>query len=179
MKCGAKIPKPIHKRWYVWVISIFILAGIGGAFNSTEPEVVGTNADTNTEQPTTQEFKVGDVIKTGNFNIVVNSVNFSQGDTFMTPDAGNQYCLIDITLENISNDTQTVSSMIMFEARDGEGREMPMSLWSGGKSLIGGTLFAGKKMSGAYAVETPKDVAGLELLFNDSVFGDPISIKLQ
>ena len=123
--CGAKNSKPFYKKIWFWIVAIIIVAGIGGA-GSNEPKVVSEGDGSTTETSQIQQnnsskvktFKIGDVIELDDFRVTVNGIRTSNGSQFIKPSEGNEYLYIDATVENISNEQQVVSSMIMFKVVD-------------------------------------------------------------
>lgn len=185
--CGAKNSKPFYKKAWFWVLAIIIVAGIGGA-GTSEPEVVSKGEGATTETPTTQEeetnttvetFKIGDTVELDDFRITVNGVRTSEGGQFMKPKEGNEYFYVDATVENISSEEKSVSSMLMFKVVDQDGRSMDMAIVEDANGQLDGKVGAGRKISGEYIVEVPTGTTGLELQFDSSLVGKQIVVKLN
>lgn len=185
--CGAKNSKPFYKKAWFWVLAIIIVAGIGGA-GTSEPEVVSKGEGATTETPTTQEeetnttvetFKIGDTVELDDFRITVNGVRTSEGGQFMKPKEGNEYFYVDATVENISSEEKSVSSMLMFKVVDQDGRSMDMAIVEDANGQLDGKVGAGRKISGEYIVEVPTETTGLELQFDSSLVGKQIVVKLN
>lgn len=105
--------------------------------------------------------------------VKVNKVYVVKGDEYTKPADGKEFLGIDCTIENISDVEQAVSSIMMFKVVDQDGRAQEMSLMGtmaakGGQ--LDGTIGAGRKMTGVYAVEVAKGTKGLELEFDSSLF---------
>lgn len=184
--CGAKNSKPFYKKAWFWVLAIIIVAGIGGA-GTSEPKVVSKGEGATTETPTTQEetnttvetFKIGDTVELDDFRITVNGVRTSEGGQFMKPKEGNEYFYVDATVENISSEEKSVSSMLMFKVVDQDGRSMDMAIVEDANGQLDGKVGAGRKISGEYIVEVPTGTTGLELQFDSSLVGKQIVVKLN
>lgn len=184
--CGAKNSKPFYKKIWFWIVAIIIVAGIGGA-GSNEPKVVSEGDGSTTETSQIQQnnsskvktFKIGDVIELDDFRVTVNGIRTSNGSQFIKPSEGNEYLYIDATVENISNEQQVVSSMIMFKVVDQDGRAMNQSIVDDANGQLDGTIGAGRKISGEYVVEVPTGATGLELQFDSSLIGNQIIVTLN
>ena len=184
--CGAKVSKPFYKKIWFWIVAVIIVAGIGGA-GSDEPKVVSEGDGSTTETSQIQEnnpskvktFKIGDVVELDDFRITVNGIRTSNGSQFIKPSEGNEYLYIDATVENISNEEQVVSSVIMFKVVDQDGRAMNQSIVDDANGQLDGTIGSGRKISGEYVVEVPTGATGLELQFDSSLIGNQIVVALN
>ncbi|GAG64650.1 unnamed protein product, partial [marine sediment metagenome] len=114
------------------------------------------------ETPKTEIFEIGDTIKMGNLQFKVNSVRTSEGDEFFKPDEGNVYLFVDITIENISNEEENISSLLMFKIVDKDGRSYNIALLGEAKGSVDGSLGAGRKMTGELSYEVLKDINEFE-----------------
>lgn len=184
--CGAKNSKPFYKKIWFWIVAVIIAAGIGGA-GSDEPKVVSEGDESTIETSQIQQnntskvktFKIGDVIELNDFRITVNGIRTSNGSQFIKPSEGNEYLYVDATVENISNEEQTVSSVMMFKVVDQDGRAMNQSIVDDANGQLDGTVGAGRKISGEYVVEVPTGATGLELQFDSSLIGNQIIVALN
>lgn len=184
--CGAKNSKPFYKKIWFWIVAVIIAAGIGGA-GSDEPKVVSEGDESTIETSQIQQnntskvktFKIGDVIELNDFRITVNGIRTSNGSQFIKPSEGNEYLYVDATVENISNEEQTVSSVMMFKVVDQDGRTMNQSIVDDANGQLDGTVGAGRKISGEYVVEVPTGATGLELQFDSSLIGNQIIVALN
>lgn len=184
--CGAKNSKPFYKKIWFWIVAVIIVAGIGGA-GSDEPKVVSEGDESTIETSQIQQnntskvktFKIGDVIELNDFRITVNGIRTSNGSQFIKPSEGNEYLYVDATVENISNEEQTVSSVMMFKVVDQDGRAMNQSIVDDANGQLDGTVGAGRKISGEYVVEVPTGATGLELQFDSSLIGNQIIVALN
>ena len=128
------------------------------------------------ETPKTEIFEIGDTIKMGSLQFKVNSVRTSEGDEFSKPDEGNVYLCVDITIENISNEEETISSLLMFKIVDKDGRSYDMAIFADAEGSVDGSLGVGRKMTGELSFEVPKDINEFELEINPEIFGTGIAI---
>lgn len=89
----------------------------------------------------------------------------SHGEGFFTPESGNVFFGVKFTIENISDEEQTVSSLLLFEGYvDDVKCDYSLSAacaFSDG--TIDGTIAPGKKLIGWYALEVPENYQTIEL----------------
>ncbi|MGL4335937.1 MAG: DUF4352 domain-containing protein [Turicibacter sp.] len=184
----AQYKKAWYKKWWIWVIAVVFVASMVGGSSDEEPKLVESNGSVNdkTEQvsgeeaPKTMVFKIGDTIEIKNFKVTVNSVRTSLGKQFMEPEAGNEFFLVDVTVENISTEEQVVSSMMMFNIVDQDGRQMDQAIFADMNGQLDGSISPGRKMTGEYAVEVVAGTTGLELEFNGSFLtGQQVIVELN
>lgn len=180
-KCGAKNSKPFYKKIWFWVLVVIIIAAIGGA-GSNKPKLVSEDKPivTKEEKSSKEEvFNIGDTIELDKFKITVNEVKTTNGSDFIKPQEGNEFLYVDATVENISDKEQTVSSVLMFKVVDKDGRAMKQTIVENANGQLDGTIGPGRKMTGEYVVEVPKDATGLELQFDSSLAGNQVVVKLK
>lgn len=180
-KCGAKNSKPFYKKIWFWVLVVIIIAAIGGS-GSNKPKLVSEDKSvvTKEEKSSKEEvFNIGDTIELGKFKITVNEVKTTNGSDFIKPQEGNEFLYVDATVENISDKEQTVSSVLMFKVVDKDGRAMKQTIVENANGQLDGTIGPGRKMTGEYVVEVPKDATGLELQFDSSLAGNQVVVKLK
>lgn len=180
-KCGAKNSKPFYKKIWFWVLVVIIIAAIGGS-GSNKPKLVSEDKPivTKEEKSSKEEvFNIGDTIELDKFKITVNEVKTTNGSDFIKPQEGNEFLYVDATVENISDKEQTVSSVLMFKVVDKDGRAMKQTIVENANGQLDGTIGPGRKMTGEYVVEVPKDATGLELQFDSSLAGNQVVVKLK
>ena len=89
----------------------------------------------------------------------------SNGDAFFTPESGNIFVGINFTVENISDEEQSVSTILLFEgyADDVKCDYSFSASCAFSDGSLDGTIAPGKKLVGWYALEVPKDWSNIEL----------------
>lgn len=190
MEMKSKKKKSLLKRWWFWVSVIIVIVGIAGYNGSKdEPKKVGetkpaaSSASSSTSTPKAKIFKVGDIVELKDLKVTVNKVYEVVGDQYTKPKNGNEFLAIDCTVENISKENQTVSSIMMFKVVDKDGRACEYSITGVTAAKAGqldGDVGAGRKLTGVYVVEVPKAQKGLELEFNNSFLaGSQIIVQLN
>ncbi|MDB8789329.1 DUF4352 domain-containing protein [Romboutsia sp. 1001216sp1] len=180
-KCGAKNSKPFYKKIWFWVLVVIIIAAIGGS-GSNKPKLVSEDKPIVTKEEKsnkTEVFNIGDTIELDKFKITVNEIKTTNGSDFIKPQEGNEFLYVDATVENISDKEQTVSSVLMFKVVDKDGRAMKQTIVENANGQLDGTIGPGRKMTGEYVVEVPKDATGLELQFDSSLAGNQVVVKLK
>ena len=95
------------------------------------------------------------------------------GTQFLAPDEGNVFVGIKFTIENISDEEQSISSLLLFEPYcDDVEVDYSISAASNFDGNLDGTIAAGKKMIGYYALEVPKEWNTIELEIKSSWLSD-------
>ncbi len=127
-----------------------------------------------TEAPTTPtRYIVGDIVKVGDIQLVINEVKEIPATQFFKPAEGNKFIIIDITMENIGSSDHAASSIIEFTLKDDTGQEYSESFTaeaaSGGKSP-NGTIVPGDKLRGQIGYEIPITAKGFVLTYSNGFF---------
>lgn len=175
--------KPIHKKWWFWVLIVILLGIIGAQLGGKEEKTVSgpssstagakTATDGSSPSPETSKepdeiaiTKPGETITTKNFKLTVEALNKLSGSDFVKPTDGNEFVQVVVLIENISKKDYMVSSALMFDAYqdDLSINQDFMALTLDNKlSTLDGELAAGKKLRGQLAYEVPKDWKQLEI----------------
>lgn len=87
------------------------------------------------------------------------------GDDFFTPEPGNVFVGVKFTVENISEERQSISSFLLFDAYvdDVKCSDSFNADCAFDSNTLDGEIAPGKKLVGWYAVEVPSDWNCLEL----------------
>ncbi len=150
------------------ILALIVLGVIGTTISGGEnqPAKGGQSKSTSTAKT----FKIGDVIQLKNSKFEVNKIRTGNGISGMEPPTGKEYFYVDCTIQNISTEEQTVSSILMFKVQDSDGRSYDLATPGDQNGHLDGKIGVGKKISGEYVVEAPKSKTGLQLVFDSSVF---------
>jgi hypothetical protein len=152
--------------------AVFLLCGVCGIMaviaSSSHPtsntstgltpaEVPTVTAPQATAPTTQQHFKVGDQVTVGTiWKVVVNGVKTDDGGQFSSLKAGDTYVLVDVSLTNLSNQEQNVSSILNFTFKDSTGQKYDESIdINAGASTPDGKVAAGDTLRGTIAYEVP------------------------
>lgn len=99
----------------------------------------------------------------------------SSGTTYFSPEEGNVFVGIKFTVENVSDEEQSVSSILLFEAY-ADDVKCDYSVSAAcvfDEGTLDGAVAPGKKLVGWYSLEVPADWSAIEV----SVKGDWLSNK--
>lgn len=120
-----------------------------------------------------QRYAVGDIVKVGDIQIVINEVKEISGTDFFMPNEGNRFIIIDVTMENLGTEDHAASSLMEYTLKDDTGQEYSESVSaevaSGGKSP-GGTILPGDKLRGQIGYEIPISATGFVLTYTNGFF---------
>lgn len=145
------------------------------ACGSTSSANAGTTGSptSGATQTAPSHFKVSDVVMVGaTWKAVVNSVTTNTGENYNTPTKG-IYVIVDITLTNISNKEQNISSFINFKMKGSDGTAYNEAFTSG---LTGvspapdGKVETGGLSKGDFVYDIPVAVKSLVFSFSPDAF---------
>jgi len=143
---------------------------LSGCSAETTTPKKSTNSGDGAEKQV-EKFKVGERVEMGELVITVNNIKDSVGGEFLKPAEGNIYKIADCTIENLSDKSESLSSMLMFKMADSEGYNYTITITEDSKTGLDGELGPGRKMRGEVAFEVPSTAAGLELIFEPNFLG--------
>jgi len=131
-----------------------------------------TNPDTLRSSRTGAELQVGETFSSGDLEFVVNGVSMDGGSGFFTPDEGNTFLLIDVSVINNGSESASISSMMMFTLRDSHGFSYSISISAvaAGRGGLDGDVMAGSTLRGELGFEVPDGMTGLELFVSPDIF---------
>ncbi|SQI03876.1 DUF4352 domain-containing protein [Clostridium perfringens] len=169
------------KKGLVVLLSAIVISSAFIGCGSDAPKKIEDQKQEQQEQQSKVEtFKVGDTIQTKDFKITINSVEKENGGEFVKPKDGNEFLKLDITIENISKEAQSISSVIMFKVVDKDGRAYNQAFTENQNGQLDGEVGPGRKMTGEYVVEVPKGATGLQLEFDSSLLtGGQVIVDLN
>lgn len=118
------------------------------------------------------DFTLGETAVFKNLKFTATEIKESKGDSFLKADAGKIYVGVKFEIENISDESQSVSSMLSFTAyADDVKCSYSISAQSAFKDgTIDGDIAPGKKLVGWYGVEVPESWAKVEIEVSSDVF---------
>ena len=148
----------MKKRLTILLGFAIILCALIACGESNNTGTLANNASQAQSTPAAaSHFKVGDVVKVGDtWQVTVNSVKTSQGDGFSTPDAGDIYVIVDVTVKNISSQQQAISSLLNFTYKAADGTQGKTAILTTGVSPApDGNVAAGDLVKGDLAYEVP------------------------
>lgn len=158
----------IKKRLTLFLGTLVILGALLACGGSDTNTGTAANSDTqtkNTPAPAQQHFKIGQTVKIGStFQQTINSAKVSDGDDMNHPKAGTHYLLVDVSITNVSQKEQEISSMAMWDLRDSTGQQYTESITSFTKPPDG-KLEPGSPLRGVIAYEVPTGMHAFTLAF--------------
>ena len=116
-----------------------------------------------------ERFSVGDTATFSNLKITAEEIilNDTWKDdewSFFEPSEGKMFVAVKFTIENISNDHQNISSILLFDAyADGVKLEYSFGAAHGLEGTLDGEIAAGRRMVGYYGAEISENTKELEL----------------
>ncbi|HUV46819.1 MAG TPA: DUF4352 domain-containing protein [Candidatus Bathyarchaeia archaeon] len=114
-------------------------------------------------------FKIGEEIDAGDYFITVKGARKSSGT--IVPKAGNTYLLVDVLVENKTDEEKAVSSMLSSSVKDEEGVKYTITIGADNKGSLDGKLLPNDKLRGEVTFEVPKEATGFKYYFETGVFG--------
>lgn len=172
-----KSKKPIFKKWWFWVIIVFIIIGVSSSQSANKNATkVGENGSTSQNSEQTK-FKVGDVIAFDGKQITVTSVdrNYSTGNDYIKPSDGKEFIKVNVIIENKSDDKVSYN-VFDWKVQDSNGAIESQTgnaiMANPSDNLGSGDLAKGGKKSGSIVFEVPSGDAGLILHYQPSFWSD-------
>ncbi|MBX0285862.1 DUF4352 domain-containing protein [Haloarcula salinisoli] len=115
-------------------------------------------------------YDLGDTVAYEDTELTVNSVWTSMGSDYFTPDAGNEFVVIDITVANTGSEELTVSTLLQLSLKSEAGRSYDTSFV--GSSVLdrefsqGTPIQPDSKRRGEIAFEAPRGLSPLYLVMD-------------
>ncbi len=94
------------------------------------------------------------------------------------PKPGNEYVIVNITVETDSQEKEPVSSLMQFELADTSGQKFDESLFAKVNGQLDGDVTAGAPFTGEIAYEVPQGAKGLQLLFSGLLSENKLAFDL-
>lgn len=171
--------KSIFKKWWFWLIVVVVAIGVIGAATGNKKPTTETGNGGNNSSSTSSvapekkgTFGVGETAEFKTVKITADKMEESTGAQYFEAPEGKIFVGVHFTVENISDEDMTVSSLLLFDTYLGDVKlDISLqALMSFEEGTLDGTVAAGKKLSGWYAVEVPSDWSQIELHAKDPAF---------
>ena len=147
------------------VCLVLCLSLAGCVEDAPMKETGGNESDSSvSNEPKEQVFALNETAVFEELKITANEIKESNGESFFEPETGNVFVGVNFTIENISDEEQNVSSLLLFDAYvDDISCDYSFAATTVFKQGVDGTIAPGKKIVGWYAVEVPENWQKLEL----------------
>ena len=124
-------------------------------FSSTQASEAGKKDET---------FGLNETAVFKELKMTATEIKESKGEDFFEPQSGNVFLGVKFTIENISDEEQTISSMLLFDAYvDDVACDYSISAACVFDANLDATIAPGKKVVGWYSVEIPSNWSSFEL----------------
>lgn len=120
---------------------------------------------------TAEGFGIGETVAMGDLEHTFHGARFHDGDEFMSPDEGTRWLLLDVEVTNNADESQAMSSMLMWSLVDADNRSADQTITTDEQGSLDGELGPGRSMRGEIAYAVGADQAEWELIFAPQVFG--------
>ena len=179
-----KEKKPFFKRVWFWILVVLVVVvGFSAFGGDDEPEATKVDKDSSevkkepkdtkeskdTEKEEPKEFKVGDTVSVDGYEITVNEVSYSDEEGYSTPSDGNQFVIINITINNNTDKKESFNEMDFSLNVDGVSSTTGFTYVDGVDTLSSGDLDPGAKVTGNLVGEAPAD-SKLKLRYEGNMF---------
>lgn len=170
----------VRKMLYL-VLVVMMTVAVAACGEVSTPEKTVPNGDPEEQKPPQQEiFAVGDRVSLGDFFITVKKAYLYAGSEWNKPAEGEKWVVVDVELENGSNESESISSLLMFSLFDSDSYECDIAINIDARGSLDGEIGAGRKMAGELTFSVPEDQTSFEFIFEPNVFGQGQAIyKLE
>lgn len=157
------------RKVFLMLLALLILAvmlGCGATHRPARVETPPSEPETppTPEEPQLETYFLGDTVAISVWEITVNSARFASSELF-SPEPGEEWLAIDITLKNTGVEEEAVSSLMQFELVDQDHYKADLAIWADGRGSLDGSLGAGRTMRGEIAFVILEDHNAWELIF--------------
>ncbi len=162
------------KRVLVLGLIVVLALCITACDEGVEKEVTDSNGEVTTTQDTT--FGLNETAVFDNLKITATDLQESDGVEFFEAADGNVFVGVKFEIENVSDEDQNISSLLMFEAYNNDVAcdysLSGMMAFEDGSTTLDGTIAPGKKLTGYYAVEISSEWNDLEIQVQPDIMDD-------
>lgn len=184
-KARAKAERPIWKKKRfilpVALLAVIVAVSLGGDDDDVPLAGEDAQADEPTEAATENGSdeaddvdagnSIGDTVSMGDLGHTLHGARFADGDDIIVPDDGERWLVLDIEIDNNGDDSETVSSVMMWRLNDADNRSRDLTFSNDEQGSLDGELGAGRSMRGEIAYSVGDDQDTWELVFEPNLFG--------
>lgn len=165
---------------YLLLFFVLVILACGG----TEATSQAVNVERlPTDTPAPAAYKIGDTIDIEGIFLTVHSISEPTPSDTLKPADGNKFVALDITLENRTDESLTISALLSMKLKDDQNRQYDVNILVPqlvGGSMVDGEFAAGEALRGPVGFEVPQDATGYEFVFDPSLFGSgKVFVSLQ
>lgn len=152
------------KKTISLLIIVALCLSLVGCFSSS-PIKETNKSDSSAQESKELVFGLNETAAFPNLKFTASELQESNGVDFFAPEAGKIFVGIKFTIENVSNEEQTVSSLLMFDGYvdDVKCDYSISAACAFSEGTLDGSLSPGKKLVGWYALEVPQNWSTIEL----------------
>lgn len=155
------------KKFLSFLLASFVCCALSACDIETSPQKEPYEGSSSSNSPTAkqEDYKLNETAVFKNIKVTATEIKESNGSEFFGPDAGNVFVGVKFVIENISDESQSISSLLLFEpyADDVKCEYSITANADFGGGTLDGEIAAGKRMEGWYAVEVPSSWSKIEL----------------
>lgn len=131
------------------------------------------------EEPKQTQFAQNEKVEFDGARYSVQFMRKSSGGQWNTPDAGNEYVIVGLRIENISDKNKSYNPFD-WKMQNSQGVEDSQTFYTTGTmtDLNSGELVPGGSVEGIIVFEQPIDDTGLQLNYYSSMFNDKYSFQI-
>ena len=145
------------------VLMLFVFVGCVEIEDDPSKEEY-SSTEVSTQAKADETFGLNETAVFKELKMTATEIKESSGEDFFEPESGNVFLGVKFTIENISDEEQTISSMLLFDAYvDDVSCDYSLSAACVFDEGIDATIAPGKKVVGWYAVEIPSNWSSFEL----------------
>lgn len=140
--------------------------------------VESTQASQATEQAaqatSPQNYKVGDVVGIGDLSLVVLGWNWTEGNDFAKPEAGNKFLAVEMLVVNKGEKADSISTLMQMSLKDQTSQKYSVDLLAAsaaGADSPEGEIAPGERLRGKVWFQVPEGATGLVFVFDADIFG--------
>jgi len=158
-------------RLKVFLVVVILASWACGSPTDTNTTIIGagTEAPAGATSEALPIGQVGDRVESGGIALTLNSVSTATRiDDLWTPDDGNVFVVVDVTVENVDRDSAAYNPLY-FSIKDSDGFEYTTAIAAPDPTLKSGDLPLGDKTRGNVAFELKEGATGLVMSYEPLV----------
>ncbi len=147
------------------VALVFSFSGCLDTDDTPQKEQYGEGSNTEESVQKEETFGLNESAVFDELKITAIEIVENNGSDFFTPEEGNVFVGVKFVIENISDEEQTVSSLLLFDAYadDVKSEYSFNASCAFSNGTLDGTIASGKKLEGWYPMEVPQNWQSVEL----------------